>query len=51
MKDFKVTVTGATGTISYDVFKTLKGAKGLAKKVANEAFQGDEVKVTIEELR
>ena len=50
MQDFKVTVTGETGTISYDVFKTLRGAKGLAKRVANEAFYGEEVKITIEAL-
>jgi hypothetical protein len=48
MQDFKVTVTGETGSISYDVFKTLRGAKGFAKRLASEAFYGEEVQITIE---
>jgi hypothetical protein len=50
MQEFKVTVKSATESISYEVFKTLRGAKGLAKRVANEAFFGEEVEVTIEAL-
>lgn len=42
-KLFKVTVKGASGAISYEVFKTLKGAEGVAKKLANEAFYGEQV--------
>ena len=50
MQEFKVTVKSATESISYEVFKTLRGAKGLAKRVANEAFYGEEVEITIEAL-
>ena len=50
MKNYKVTVSGVSGTISYEVCKTLRGANGFAKKIANEAFFGEEVTVTIEEL-
>ena len=50
MQEFKVTVKSATGSISYNVFKTLRGAKGLAKRVANEAFYGEEVQIIIEAL-
>ena len=41
MKDFKVTVTGETGSISYEVRKTAKGAESFGKKVAAEAFYGE----------
>ena len=50
MQEFKVTVKSTTESISYNVFKTLRGAKGLAKKVANEAFYREEVEITIEAL-
>ncbi len=50
MKDYKVTVKGVSGSISYEVFKTLRGAKGVAKKIANEAFYGEEVEITILEI-
>tara|TARA_R110002033_G_C3809279_1_gene231991 strand:+ start:199 stop:387 length:189 start_codon:yes stop_codon:yes gene_type:complete len=50
MKDFKVTVKGESGSISYEVIKTLKGAKGFAKRLANEAFYGEEVEIMIEAL-
>lgn len=50
MKDFKVTVKGESGSISYEVTKTLKGAKGFGKRLANEAFYGEEVEITIEAL-
>ena len=50
MKDYKVTVKGENETISYEVYKTEKGACGFAKKVANEAFYGEKVKVTVTEI-
>ena len=50
MKDFKVTIKGQSGSISYEVRKTHKGALGLGKRVANEAFFGEEVEITIEEI-
>lgn len=50
MKDFKVTVKGESGTISYEVRKTEKGAYGLGRKVAMEAFYGEEVEVIVEAL-
>lgn len=50
MKNYKVTITGTSGSISYEVFKTYRGAVGLGKRVANEAFYGEEVQVTIEEI-
>ncbi|MBP6517873.1 hypothetical protein [Shewanella sp.] len=51
MKKYKVTVSGASGAISYEVCKTLRGANGFAKKLANEAFFGEEVTVTIKALQ
>lgn len=51
MKDFKVTVTGETGTISYDVYKTEKGARSFGKKLANEAFYGEDVVITLVALQ
>lgn len=50
MKDYKVTIKGQSGTISYDVFKTEKGAYGFGKRVANEAFYGEEIVITVEAL-
>jgi len=47
MKDFKVTVTGETGAISYNVYRTEKGARSFGKKVANEAFYGEEVVIEV----
>lgn len=47
MRNYKVTVSGASGTISYEVRKTLKGASSFAKKLANEAFFGEEVVITV----
>jgi hypothetical protein len=47
MTEYKVTVTGATGSISYTVLKTLKGANSFGLKVANEAFFGEEAKVEV----
>lgn len=51
MKNFKVTVTGEKDSISYEVFKTLKGAKGFAKKLAIEAFFGEAVSIKVEEIK
>jgi hypothetical protein len=50
MKNYKVTVTSKSGSISYDVLKTLKGAYGVAKRLANEAFYGEEVEITVTEI-
>lgn len=50
MKEFKVTVKSATGSISYTVFKTEKGAMGVGKKVAKEAFYGEVVEITVESV-
>jgi hypothetical protein len=47
MAEFKVTVTGETGSISYTVYKTEKGAKSFGSKVANEAFFGEETKIEV----
>ncbi len=51
MKNYKVTITGTSGKISYEVNKTLRGAEGFAKKVANEAFFGEQVSVEILEIK
>lgn len=50
MKNYKVTVKGESGSISYEVLKTKKGAASFAKKVANEALYGEAVEITIKEL-
>ena len=50
MKDFKVTVTGETGSISYEVRKTAKGAESFGKKVAAEAFYGENCTITVVEI-
>jgi len=50
MKEFKVTVKGTSGSISYTVFKTEKGAMGVGKKVAKEAFYGESVEITVEAI-
>lgn len=47
MKEFKVTVSGQSGAISYEVRKTEKGAHSFAKRLANEAFFGEEVVITV----
>lgn len=47
MADFKVTVTGKTGAISYTVYKTEKGAKSFGSKIAAEAFYGEECKIEV----
>jgi len=50
MKDFKVTVKGESGSISYNVYKTERGAYGVGKRVANEAFYGEVVEITVEQI-
>ena len=50
MKNFKVTVTGETGSISYEVRKTAKGAESFGKKVAAEAFYGENCTITVVEI-
>ena len=50
MKNFKVTVKSETESIQYEVYKTLKGAKNLGKRLANEAFYGEEVEIIVESL-
>ena len=50
MKDFKVTVTGETGSISYEVRKTAKGAESFGKKVAAEAFYGESCTIVVDEI-
>jgi hypothetical protein len=50
MKNYKVTIKGESGVLMYEVYKTLKGANGLGKRIANEAFYGEEVEIIIEAL-
>lgn len=50
MKDFKVTVKGQSGSISYEVRKTAKGAQSFGNRLAREAFYGEEVEIIIEAL-
>jgi hypothetical protein len=50
VKNYKLTVKGESGSISYEVIKTMKGANSFAKKIANEAFYGELVTIEIVEL-
>ena len=50
MKNFKVIVTGETGSISYEVRKTAKGAESFGKKVAAEAFYGESCTIAVVEI-
>jgi hypothetical protein len=50
MKNFKVTIKGPSGVLVYEVRKTIKGANGFAKRIANEAFYGESVEITIQEV-
>lgn len=50
MKNFKVTVKGDSGSITYEVRKTTKGANSFAKKIANEEFYDEVVSITITEI-
>jgi len=47
MKSYKVTIKGQSGVLIYSVAKTEKGANNFAKKIANEAFYGEEVEITV----
>lgn len=47
MAEYKVTIVGETGKISYNVFKTEKGAKSFGQKVAREAFHGEECTIEV----
>ena len=48
MKNLKVTIKGESGQISYEVCKTKKGALSFGKRIANEAFFGEEVEIIVE---
>jgi hypothetical protein len=51
MKEFKVTVTGTSGSLSYTVLrKTAKSVKSFAKKIAKDAFYGEVVTFEIKEI-
>jgi len=50
MKGYKVTVKAKSGSISYEVRKTLKGAKSFGKRLANEAFYGEKVEIKVEAI-
>ncbi len=50
MKNFRVTIKSEKYKLSYDVKKTLKGAQSFAKKMANEAFYGENVSIEITEI-
>lgn len=45
--NYKVIVSGRSGQISYEIFKTEKGAKSFGAKIAHEAFWGETVEITI----
>lgn len=49
-KTLKVTIKNETGSLSYTVVKTLKGAESFAKRIANEAFFGQKVEIIIKAL-
>ena len=49
MKEYVVTVSCKEGSISYNCFyKTERGAFGYGKRLANEAFYGEECKIEVE---
>jgi hypothetical protein len=51
MKEFKVTVTSTSGSITYTISrKTAKSVESFAKKIANDAFYGEVVKFEIKEI-
>ncbi len=47
MNEYKVTVIGESGKISYTVRKTEKGAMSFGAKIANEAFYGEKSTVEV----
>jgi hypothetical protein len=50
MINYKIWIKGNSGTLSVNVYKTKKGALSAAKRIANEAFYGEEVQITLEEI-
>lgn len=51
MTKFKVTVKGESRSISYDVEKkTKRGAIGFGKKLANEAFYGEDTEILVQPI-
>ena len=51
MKNYRVTISGDSGKIAYDVFKTEKGAYGAGRRIAREAFWGEGVTITVVALQ
>ena len=47
MSEYKITISGQSGTIGMTVHKTEKGARGVAQRIANEAFYGEAVEITV----
>lgn len=47
MAEFKVTVKGENGAISYTVYKTEKAARAFGIKVAGEAFYGEACEIKV----
>lgn len=47
MSEYKITISGQSGTISMTVHKTEKGARGVAQRITNEAFYGEVVEITV----
>lgn len=50
MINYKIWIKSNSGTLSVNVYKTKKGALSAAKRIANEAFYGEEVQITLEEI-
>ena len=51
MKEYKVTVSCKDGLISYNCsYKTDRGALGFGKRLANDAFYGEECDIKVELL-
>ena len=50
MTNYKIWIKGNSGILSVNAYKTKKGALGIAKRIANEAFYGEEVEITLEEI-
>jgi len=49
MKEYMVTVSCKEGSINYNCFyKTERGAFGFGKRLANEAFYGEECEIKVE---
>ena len=46
-KNYKVSIKGEKSSITYDVFKTEKGAHSFAQKLSNEAFYNEDVEIII----